>query len=187
MERSSCLRGWMSISRDNPNQREYPHRNKTHNHGGSDMAKSTINELSSLVAQLHQAREQHLSAIAEIDDVFARFGVTAGKSRKRRRRFGRPGRPGRPKKATTKAATSSKRAGTQRRKRRKFRTTANEMVLAAIKKAGAKGATGAQISSAWRAAGRPGDAYNTLSTLSKEKRIKRHQVTGERGSRYTLG
>lgn len=40
------------------------------------MAKATINELASLVAKLHQERTQHLEAIAEIDEVFARYGVS---------------------------------------------------------------------------------------------------------------
>jgi hypothetical protein len=60
------------------------------------------------------------------------------------------------------------------------------MILATIKKSGAKGATGAQLTSAWKAAGRPGDAYNSLSLLTKSKTIRRQNIPGERGSRYLL-
>jgi hypothetical protein len=64
--------------------------------------------------------------------------------------------------------------------------TATELVLATIKKAGAKGATGAQITKAWKAAKRPGDAYNTLGTLVKEKKIKRTKNEGWAGSVYRV-
>ena len=73
------------------------------------------------------------------------------------------------------------------RRRKKFKATANELVLATIEKAGTKGATGAQISKAWRSAGRPGDAYNTLNELAKAKKIKRNPLKGQRGSLYVVG
>jgi len=137
------------------------------------MAKSTINELSALVEKLHQERTQHGTAIAEIDEAFARLGISVGPRMKRGRR------PGRPKKRTAGA-------GKKRRKRGTFKTTANELVLSTIRTAGPKGATGAQLSKVWKAAGRPGDAYTTLTNLAKARAIKRHKQAGERGSRYTL-
>jgi len=132
------------------------------------MSKTRIGELQSLVAKLQADRNAHLDAIAQIDVAFEAFGITMPK---------------------TKRGKGKKKAGTTNKtgkatKRKKFKTTANELVLATIKKAGAKGATGVQIGKAWKAAGRPGDAYNTLSSLVKEKKVKREKIKGSRGSVY---
>jgi hypothetical protein len=54
------------------------------------MPSSTINQLSTLVASLHRDREQHVAAIADIDNVFSRLGVSAGAAPRRGRRPGRP-------------------------------------------------------------------------------------------------
>lgn len=141
------------------------------------MSKSAIGSLEALVRQLHAERQGHFDAIAEIDAAFQSLGMTATAPKKRW------GRPGRPKGSGTKVGTKG--AG-KRTKRRKFATTANELVLGAIKKAGAKGATGAELTKAWKAAKRPGDAYNTLTMLTKAKQIKPVKVRGERGSRYLV-
>lgn len=132
------------------------------------MSKTRIGELQSLVAKLQADRKAHLDAIAQIDAAFEAFGITMPK---------------------TKRGKGKKKAGTTKKtdkatKRKKFKTTANELVLATIKKAGAKGATGVQIGKSWKAAGRPGDAYNTLSSLVKEKKVKREKIKGSRGSVY---
>jgi hypothetical protein len=138
------------------------------------MSKTAVAELESLVRNLHAERSKHFDAIAEIDAAFESLGLTAAKPKRR---------PGRPKGSGTKIGKTK--TG-KRAKRRKFKTTANELVLATVKKAGAKGATGAEVTKAWKAAKRPGDAYNSLSTLTKAKKLKRLNVKGERGSRYTL-
>jgi hypothetical protein len=143
------------------------------------MSKTSIGQLEALVRRLQKERQTHVDAIAEIDAAFEQLGVTAPKKKRRGRK------PGRPKKKAA-APRAKKRATKKKAKRRTFKMTANELVLATIKKAGAKGATGAQITKAWKAAKRPGDAYNTLGTLVKEKKIKRAKVKGGRGSRYTL-
>jgi hypothetical protein len=140
------------------------------------MATPTINELSSLVSTLYKERDQHMAAIAEIDEAFARLGLNGHQHPTSARHSG--------KRKT--AAGRVRRAGTKRRKRGNFKTTANVLILSAIKRAGPKGATGAQLTKAWQADGRPGDAYNTLSILTKAKSIKRHNVAGERGSRYRI-
>ena len=137
------------------------------------MSKTRINELQSLVAKLQVDREAHVDAIAEIDGTFKGLGMAAPKKRGRK--------PGRPKKKAVAKKKAAKRA-----KRKKFKMTANELVVATIKKAGAKGATGAQISKAWKVAKRPGDAYNTLGILVKEKKIKRQKMKGGKGSVYRL-
>jgi hypothetical protein len=140
------------------------------------MAKMKYRRLHTLISRMKQDRDMHLQALAEIDAVFGQAGMIAQPAQHNRS-------PGRPKK--TAAASSGKKPG-KRRKRGQFATTANELILATIKKAGAKGATGAQLTSAWKAAGRPGDAYNSLSLMTKAKLIRRHKADGERGSRYLL-
>jgi len=133
------------------------------------MTKKLINELQSLVSRLQTERQAHIDAVAAIDTTFQALGISA-EPKKRGRRPG-PGKKAKIAKRQT--------------KRRKFRTTANELILATIKKAGAKGATGAQITRAWTVGGRPGDAYNTLSVLLKANKIKRQKIKGARGSVYT--
>ncbi|HNO79724.1 MAG TPA: hypothetical protein PKN33_16885 [Phycisphaerae bacterium] len=128
------------------------------------MAQTLLKQLQSLVAQLQSERQAHVEAIAEIDDSIASLGISLDKSAPRKRR----GR------------------GATRTKRRKYKTTANEFVLATIKKAGTKGATGARISKAWKAAGRPGNPYNTLGTLTQAKKIKRQKKSGKSGSVFRV-
>ncbi len=133
------------------------------------MSKTRIDELQSLIKRLQADRNVHVDAIAQIDAAFGELGITPPKTKKR----------GRGKK---KAVAKKKTAKATRRK--KFKMTASALVLATIKKAGAKGATGGQIGKAWKAAGRPGDAYNTLGSLVKEKKIKRDKIKGSKGSVY---
>jgi hypothetical protein len=147
------------------------------------MSKSSVGQLQALIRQLQAERDAHGSAISEIDAAFEELGVGTPAPVKRGRRpgkRGRRGRPGRPKKAV-----AARRAG-KRRKRGVFSMTANELVTKTIKGAGAKGATGVQINKAWKAAGRPGDAYNTLGALTKAKQLRREKVAGGQGSRYML-
>jgi CxxC motif-containing protein (DUF1111 family) len=143
------------------------------------MSKTSIGQLEALVRRLQKERQTHVDAIAEIDAAFEQLGVTVP-ARKRRGR-----KPGRTKKKAS-ATRGKKRATKKKAKRRTFKMTANELVLATIKKAGAKGATGAQITKAWKTAKRPGDAYNTLGALVNEKKIKRAKVKGGRGSVYRI-
>ena len=142
------------------------------------MSKTAINDLQALIRKLQDQRKAHLDAIADIEAAFGSLGI---KPPKRRRR------PRGAKKPTARNKTGKKKVAKKVRRRKKFKTTANELVLATIKKAGAKGATGAQISKAWRSAGRPGDAYNTLNELAKAKKIKRNPLKGKRGSLYKVG
>ena len=147
------------------------------------MANENIRHLQSVIVNLQSRRKAYEDGIAEIDAAFAALGIGAPRRKKRGRR------PGRPKKRVAakmgKRRVARKRAK-KRAKRRKFKTTANELVLATIKKAGAKGATGVQLTKAWKAARRPGDAYNTLGLLVKAKKIKRRKVKGQRGSVYRV-
>ena len=141
------------------------------------MSKTAINDLQTLIRKLQDQRQTHLAAIADIDAAFASLGIKPPKRRGRRRGAMK----------TTGNKTGKAKVAKKTRRRKKFKTTANELVLAVIKKAGAKGATGAEISKAWRAAGRPGDAYNALSELGKAKKIERRPLKGKRGSLYVIG
>ena len=143
------------------------------------MANENIRQLQSVIDDLQARRQAYEDGIAEIDAAFAALGIGAPRRKKRRRR------PGRPKKRVA-ARMGKRRVAKKRAKRRKFKTTANELVLATIKKAGAKGATGVQLTKAWKAARRPGDAYNTLGLLVKAKKIKRQKAKGQRGSVYRV-
>ncbi len=142
------------------------------------MSKTAINDLQALISKLQAERKGHLDAIADIDEAFGSLGIKPPKRR---------GRPQGAKKASARKKAGKKKAGKKVRRRKKFKMTANELVLAVIKKAGAKGATGTQISKAWRAARSPGDPYNTLGELSRAKKIKRRSLKGKRGSLYVVG
>ncbi len=135
------------------------------------MSKKLIDDLQTTVARLQAERQSYVDAVAAIDGTFRALGITPSTKK-----------TGRGAAAKKVAFTAVKKRG----KRRKFNMTASELIATTIKKAGAKGATGAQISKAWKAAGRPGDAYNTLTVLCKEKKIKRQKIKGGRGSMYTL-
>ncbi len=142
------------------------------------MSKTAINDLQALIRKLQAERQAHLDAIADIDEAFGSLGIKPPKRRGRRRGA---------KKATARKKAGRKKVAKKVRRRKKFKMTANELVLGMIKKAGTKGAKGAQISKAWRAAGRPGDAYNTLGELTKAKKIKRMPLKGKQGSLYVAG
>ena len=136
------------------------------------MSKTRIGELQSLVARLQTDRNAHVDAITEIDAAFDALGIAVPKAKKRGRK--------------SKKTVAAKPLAKKKAKRKKYRVTANDFVLATIKEASTKGATGAQISKAWKAAGRPGDAYNALSTLAKEMKIKREKLQGAQGSVYRV-
>ena len=57
--------------------------------------------------------------------------------------------------------------------------------MAFVKKAGAKGVMGAEISKHWKAEGRGAGVYVVIGDLVKAKKLKRVNVKGARGSRYT--
>jgi len=141
------------------------------------MSKTAINDLQVLIGKLQNQRQAHVDAIAEIDKAFDAWGIKPGKWRARSRVA---------KKTAAKRRTGGKKS--VRKAPRTFKMTAGELVMGVIRKAGAKGAPGAVIGRAWRAAGRSGDAYNTLGELAKAKKIKRRPIKGKkRGSLYVVG
>ncbi len=149
------------------------------------MGKSTINELESLVGRLQTERNAHLEEIARIDEAFERLGLETGSAA--RPSPGRRG-PGRPRGGTKSAGLKAKSAAgrpPKSGKRKKFRTTANDLIVDYVKKAGAKGVSSGDIKKRWAAAGRPGEPYNTLGELVRSKQIVKKNIKGQRGSRYS--
>jgi hypothetical protein len=142
------------------------------------MSKTAINDLQTLIRKLQDQREAHLAAIADIEAAFGSLGIKPPKRR---------GRPRGAKKPTAGRKAGKAKTAKKVRRRKKFKTTANELVLAVIKNAGAKGVTGAEISKAWRSAGRSGNAYKTLNELGKAKKFQRRPLKGKRGSLYVAG
>lgn len=135
---------------------------------------TTTRRLESLVAKLQSEKQGHLDAVAEIDEVFGRFGLTPGVRKKR-------GRPRGSKSMT--ASKVMKRRG-RRRRRGKFEATGSESILQFLSGAGRGGASGADIVKHWNKEGRSGGAYKVLGDLVKSKQLKKRKVKGERGSRY---
>ncbi len=141
------------------------------------MTKQLVKELERVASQLQSERLAHEAAIAEIDAGLASLGIEAAGPRKRTR----VNAGGKQSKKSTKRKKLKRST-----KRKKYRMTASEFVIATIKKTGAKGATGSQLSKAWKSSGRPGDAYNTLGALTRAKQIKRSRAAKGRGSVYRV-
>ena len=135
---------------------------------------NTAKHLETAITSLQAERQKHADALAAIDALFSRLGITprAGKRRGRA--------PGSRTVKTVKAAK-----GRKRRPRRKFKTSGNDSIMAFVKEAGAKGRTGAEIDKHWKKEGRSGSAYVNLGQLVKAKKLKREKIKGGRGSRYT--
>ena len=141
------------------------------------MAKETIAKLKSLVERLQKERQAHIDAVAEIDSGLVAMGIESSPSG---RKPGKRGR-GRPKKA----AGFGRPKATKKRRRGRFAQSGIESVVGFVKRQGKNGATGAQITKHWKSERRAGNPYNTLGLLVREKKLKRLNLKGERGSRYT--
>ena len=161
------------------------------------MATKTTNasELTRLINQLRQERQQHEAAIAEIDATFKAFGITAAGARAEKGKKGK-------KRATTAAApTAAKKKGKRRGRKpaaakraagkktpwsRKFSETGDELILKYVRDKG--GATTEEIRKHWDASGRRGKAENNLTLLVKNGKLKRSKLesTKGRGSIYSV-
>ncbi len=155
-------------------------------------------DLAQIIGTLKAVRQEHLDAIAEIDETFGQFGISAEGTRRR----GRPpkskngrrkkaakvakkkvAKNGRRKKKGKKAA--AKKAAKKKAGRRKFAKTAEQFVRDLL--AGGKTMTTAQINSKWKQTQRSGNADNTLSLLAKDGKVKREKIEGAQGSQYSAG
>ena len=139
-------------------------------------------ELGALIARLQKERQAHLDTIAQIDSVFAEFGIepTAARGRRSRRKVGRPRK-------------AKRRVGKKVAKRRKRRTRRSsnlsgpQSILNLVRRAGRKGIRGAEIVKHWNAEGRRGGAYTPISKLVNAGKLKRRALKGEKGSKYIIG
>ncbi|MCY2953515.1 MAG: hypothetical protein NTU53_16280 [Planctomycetota bacterium] len=130
--------------------------------------------LTDRIQQLLDEREQHAEAIAAIDKTLEQInsllgGVKAGR------------KPGPKPAAMPSAAEPPAKRG---RRRQRFAISGEESVLAFVRDQGKP--TSQEIERQWKAEGRNGRAAKALSKLTREKKLKRTPLKGERGSRYTL-
>jgi len=125
----------------------------------------TAAALAGMIEKLQAQRKEYAAKLAEIDAIFARCGIQ-------------------PLSAPAGRAPGAAPVSDRRRTRRKFKVTANELILAFVKERGS--ATTAEINEHWRRNGRAGKADNTISALVKEGKLKRKKLPGERGSSYSV-
>jgi len=97
--------------------------------------------------------------------------LPASPGRKVARKAKKPG----PKPKTAKKAKAAT-------KRKRFPETAEQFIVGLVK---GKGATTAEINQAWKDSGRGASADTTLSKMVKDGKIKRENIEGKKGSRYT--
>ncbi len=134
----------------------------------------TPTSLGHLIKQLLDEKQKHLDAIAVIDAAFEESGIAPTSRRKGKRR----------KKAARKKAVKKRAHNKAKKTRRSFRKTGEQFVVDLLK--GGKTLTTALINSRWKQARRGHTADNTLSKLTKERKIRRQGIKGERGSTYKL-
>ncbi len=140
----------------------------------SDPAK----QLENTISRLREKRRSLAAELARIEGIFEKYGIQLPE----RGRPGRPpgrGRPGRP------AGAMPGRRG-RRRKRGRFAKSGHVSIIDFVTAKGGKGATTAEVNEHRKAEGRAGNAYVTLGQLTKQKKLKRKNLKGERGSRYTV-
>lgn len=142
------------------------------------MVKSTADELLALVSKLQNERADHVARIEAIDRTFSSLGIAVSPITKARR-VGRPaGRPvGRP------VGSVNRKKG--KRTRGRFAVSGEQAVLDFVKQN--KVVTTKQVNDFWVGQGRKGKADNALSKLTREGKLQRKNIKGERGSQYRVG
>lgn len=149
------------------------------------MSDALIRNLDRAIQTLIRRRQEQIDAIEAIEATFLRLGLTLAPSpngRAHRPRRGRP--PG----SGTAAPLKPRPAGRKGRRRKQgtFSKTGPASILAFVKAAGNAGRTSAEIIAHLNAEGRAGSAYVALGNLVKAGKLKRMNLKGERGSRYTV-
>lgn len=124
------------------------------------------------VDKLKAERAELATRIAEIDSLFAKIsgGSMPAVAAVTGARRGRP-------------VGSKNVAKSGRKPRGSFSKTGEESVFDFIKSHGKPNA--AEINAHWSGEGRGGKADNTIGKLVKDGKVKRVEVKGERGARYT--
>ena len=138
--------------------------------------KDTADELARMIDELQQERQEHLNAIARIDDTFERFGIQPASNA--------PSPAATKRKAPTRKRAPSKKT-TRRRRRQTFDKTGEESVLDFVRQSNDP-PNAREVNEHWNGEGRGGKADNTLSRLVKAGQLERVDVPGERGGRYRL-
>jgi hypothetical protein len=134
---------------------------------------SPVASLDKALSDLLKKRQEHLIALAEIDDIIAKYGIDTGKSQ-----------PAAKKLPVAKSERPTKPPAKNLRVQKKYPETAEQFVLSLLK--GGKGVIGREINQAWKDSGRKGSADNTLSVLFKGKKVKRSPVKTGRGNIYSV-
>lgn len=128
---------------------------------------TTTTELARLVQSLWKERQEHLDAVAAIDEAFASLGISPKLPSKR----ARPASV----KATRKPAP-------KRRRKAKDGMTGEQFLLTLLAKS--KLST-ADVNKKWKASGRKNVANILLGQLVKKGKVKRTDNKGGRGSVYS--
>jgi len=137
-------------------------------------------ELSNRIQHLLAQRQQHVDAIASIDDTLSSVGAALGGGSTSKANGAKAAAPA----ARQAPAPAVKKRG-RGRGRAKFALSAEESVLAFVKEN--KNPTTSEIKKHYTDEGRLGAADNTLSKMVKERKLRRVPLgKGIRGSRYTL-
>jgi len=119
--------------------------------------------LTGQIQQLLDDRQRHAAVLTEIDQKLAQISTL----------LGTPVVPAAPKAVAAKPKQSAAAA-----------VTGPQLILDFIAQKG--NPTTAEISQAWRAAGRTGEVNPVLAKMIKSGRLKRAEIPGQRGSRYLL-
>jgi len=140
-----------------------------------------VRRLEETISGLQERRRALIDQLADIDELFAKYGIQVQERGRPGRKPGR--RPGRPPKAAAAGAKPGRRG---RRKRGVFKMTAHESITGFLRSRGDRGATTGEINKHWHSEGRAGSAYVSLGQLVKQRKVKKENLKGQRGSRYTL-
>jgi ferric-dicitrate binding protein FerR (iron transport regulator) len=126
--------------------------------------------LTQRIASLLESRQAHIDALEQIEKTLGQVSAALLPTRNGRA----PAKP---------AAMAPVKRGRARRKA--FSMTAEALILSLVKEK--KNPTTKEINAAWKKEGRGATADNTLTKLTKEKKLKRTPLgAGIRGSRYSL-
>ncbi|MFW6106784.1 MAG: hypothetical protein ACOC8H_01345 [bacterium] len=135
--------------------------------------KQLVAELKRRQAKLADLVKQRDALNEQIEELEG-LGVKPLRASSSRKVAGKGKKPG-PKPKTAKKAKAAS-------KRKRFPETAEQFIVGLVK---GKGAMTAEINQAWKDSGRAASADKTLSKMVKDGKIKRENIEGKRGSRYT--
>ena len=124
--------------------------------------------LAATIKNLQKQRQELQREIDRIDAGFAQCGIGPAAAAAPQAR----------------ASDATSRSGRQRRTRGKFAKSATESLLEVIKAAGKKGVTSKELSKHWKNEGRAGEPYVALRQLAINKKVRKEDLKGRRGSQY---